>query len=90
MNHEKPHKGTLVDWTVGRCANGLGVYIVGVFHGHPQFHGHAGHTSALVKLRPEINEVETLNSRYTLENPPLHKRMDYIKDMIALSKQGRK
>lgn len=69
----KPHKGTLVQWkpvyTMLATEEHLGYYIVGVFHGHPQFHGRAGHTSMIVAVRPEINEVETLNSRYSLEQP---------------------
>lgn len=66
----KPHRGTLKNWH-RREAFGGGYVIVGISHGHPDWHGHLIHTSGIVAERPEINEVETRNSRYSLELPAL-------------------
>lgn len=69
----KPHKGAMTGWrkiTISPpCEEHLGYYIVGVFHGHDKFHGDYGQTSMVVAEFPELNMVETLNSRYTLEYP---------------------
>lgn len=65
-NLEKPHLGRLEQWTRvhrGSCVH----YYEAIFIGHPKFHGSAGYTS--VVLKTEGNEIETLNSRYTLGEP---------------------
>lgn len=71
----KPHKGVLTNWypvySHQPTEEHLGFYIMGVFHGHPRFHGKSGHTSMVVAVHAEINEVETLNSRYSLEKPAI-------------------
>lgn len=73
----KPHKGSLRLWRKhvpsGNFKSfGLGYIICGVFVDHPDFAGETGHTSWVVKH--EGNEVETINSRYTLvgEEPVLN------------------
>ncbi len=62
---EKPHKGTLSFWV----KRGIGplYFYEGIFDDHPSFKGTFGHTSLVVKQ--EGNEIETLNSRYTLGEP---------------------
>ena len=62
----KPHLGKIEQWTKhhrGQCVS----FITGVFIGHPDFHGTYGHTSMVIKY--DGNEIETLNSRYTLGEP---------------------
>lgn len=73
----KPHKGTFINWEIysrdswkGQTDH-LGFILFGTFHGHPQFGGTRGHTSAIVAVFPDLNMVETLNSRYTLEQPAI-------------------
>lgn len=59
----KPHKGAINLWTKQRFEGGR--YIVwGYSDGHPQFDGKYFHTSEV--LSHVGNEIETLNSRYTL------------------------
>lgn len=68
----KPHRGTIKNWARSESWSHPGRYvIVGVSHGHPEFHGGPIRTSLIEVERPEINEVETLNSRYSLEQPAL-------------------
>jgi hypothetical protein len=75
----KPHRGTLKNWVPVPVASidgtGLGYMICGIFHGHPWLHGADGHTSVVMVLRPEINEIETRNSRYSVEQPSLAEGM---------------
>jgi hypothetical protein len=65
----KPHKGTITDWWKCPCdrPNTLGYCIAGTFKDHPQFAGYDGYTSWVVKHDEATGEVETRNSRYTLE-----------------------
>jgi hypothetical protein len=44
-----------------------GFIIWGYFDGHPEFHSRYGHTSRVLVVNG--NEIETLNSRYTLGTP---------------------
>lgn len=69
----KPHMGTFKQWFPFGVLNkkGLGFRLEGIFHGHERFHGKSGHTSELIAVFPELNMVETRNSRYTLEQPSL-------------------
>jgi hypothetical protein len=64
----KPHKGILKNAVkhviTEPTKEHLGYYFTGVFEGHPDFNGESGYISMVVKQ--EGNEVETLNSRYTL------------------------
>lgn len=82
MDMTKPHKGSMEMWKrvdLKRNAlnnDNLGYYIVGVFKGHPDFHGQSGHTS-MVTLQ-EGNEIETLNSRYTLGRSYDGNRIDAV------------
>lgn len=60
---DKPHLGRLEQWEKhyrGTCP----YFYTGIFVGHPQYHGTMGYTSLVVK--EDGNEIETLNSRYTL------------------------
>ena len=62
---QKEHKGIITDWLEERCGDyGLGYIITGLSEGHPQFDGRLIHTSYIIKR--DGNEIETLNSRYTL------------------------
>lgn len=63
----KPHKGKIKGWSKLKVAGaeGLGYLIVGQFVDHPEFAHMSGHTSWVVKH--EGAEIETRNSRYTLE-----------------------
>lgn len=71
---DKPHKGTLTNWWKQETYTklGLGFVIRGTFDGHPQFHGETGHTSFVIAHDETTGEIETRNSRYTL-NPPAQK-----------------
>jgi hypothetical protein len=61
--YEKPHKGRIT--SAYKYPLGSIYYTYrGQFLDHPQFAGCDGHTS--VVLWEEGNEIETLNSRYTL------------------------
>lgn len=62
---EKTHKGMIRDWVQRPCESGLGYYIHGVADGHPEFHDKIISTSYVVAR--EAYEIETRNSRYTLE-----------------------
>lgn len=72
MDFLKPHKGRLrfwrkkaaPTWFTDRSDN-LGYYICGTFVDHPTFKGKTGYTSLVVCQ--EGDEIETLNTRYTLE-----------------------
>lgn len=65
----KPHRGTINDWrkhpVVGEAVQGY--IILGEFVDHPRFMGKRGHTSLV--LQHDGDEIETLNSRYTLGTP---------------------
>lgn len=72
----KPHKGQISGWHKITCNTNpwpgekevnLGYYIFGRPSGHPQFESRI-YTSPVVKH--EGNEIETLNSRYTLVGEP--------------------
>ena len=63
MDRSKLHKGKLEAWEKV-LKPPFGYYFVGKFVGHPIFDGKQGHTSLVVFHSG--NEVETLNSRYTL------------------------
>ena len=81
----KPHRGTLKNWHPQRIRSeprGLGFILLGTFHGHPEFHGTDGWTSEVIALRPEINEVETRHSRYSVEQPPLGEAMALLKTLV--------
>ena len=57
---EKLHKGKILK------AQRFGDVVIGEAHGHPDFEdGMVIRTSQIIKV--EGNEVETLNSRYTVE-----------------------
>lgn len=77
----KPHMGTFKQWYPYKTDNvqGLGFRLHGIFHGHERFHGASGHTSEIIAVFPELNMVETRNSRYTLEQPSI---AEVIKDGI--------
>lgn len=62
---EKPHRGTIYDVYKIPCSGGLGYALGCTFKDHPVFAGQRGHTSYIVKN--DGNEVETRNSRYTIE-----------------------
>jgi hypothetical protein len=65
LNETKPHKGRLSEW---RIIDWYGKdCVVGKFLDHEEFAGYRGHTSYI--LRRLGNEIETRNSRYTLEGP---------------------
>lgn len=67
----KPHLGKLEFWERqyhGEIKNGE-YCIIGLFQGHPKFTGRWGHTSQVISEHE--NEIETLNSRYTLGTPKL-------------------
>lgn len=70
MVSEKTHRGRITEWRRhdDPLAKGLGYIIVGLFVDHERFAGRRGFTSYIVAH--EGNEVETRNSRYTLEGPP--------------------
>lgn len=62
---EKPHLGRIVYWRLA------GLCVVGDFLDHPTLKGKKGITSPLVNamhLNPTDCEVETQNSRYTLQH----------------------
>jgi len=65
LDERKPHKGRLSEWRIidwyGRDI------VVGRFLDHEEFATHRGHTSWIVRRLG--NEIETRNSRYTLEGP---------------------
>lgn len=65
MSDSKPHKGRLELWRKVEWYDGY--IFVGVFNGHPRFHGKRGHTSKVVGAVG--SEIETMNSRYTLGDP---------------------
>jgi hypothetical protein len=62
----KPHDGTIYQWRKipsGAQPGSLGYRIAGIPQGHPEF------TNWIITsevLKREGNEIETLNSRYTL------------------------
>jgi hypothetical protein len=64
----KPHKGTLTNAVRRYPSNpgkdNLGYFYTGGFVNHPRFAGTDGYTSMVVK--EDGDEIETLNSRYTL------------------------
>lgn len=61
----KPHKGIIHGWYAQNIENS---YIIwGRSEGHPQFNSRFIHTSLVIKRVG--NEIETLNSRYTLGQP---------------------
>lgn len=64
----KPHRGRLERWEKRTALSGH--FYTGVFIGHPEFHLGYGHTSLVIS--EDGNEIETLNSRYTLgeKRPP--------------------
>ena len=68
----KPHKGTILNYRKIKVSEPtdehLGFVVWGLPHGHPEFVNWI-RTSLVVKEYPEINEIETLNSRYSLEFP---------------------
>lgn len=70
----KPHQGTFTHWRAVPCLKyyGMGFLLAGKFHGHPIFGNERGHTSEVVAVFPELNMVETKNSRYTLEHPSVN------------------
>jgi hypothetical protein len=65
---KKPFKGWLLDWEWGQMGNRE--FVLGLFSGHPDFHGMRGYTSYIVsKFLDEeagIWHIETLNSMYNL------------------------
>lgn len=62
----KPHKGTFHIFAKRNYPDGRYNY-TGYFQDHPQFGANFGHISLVVK--EEGDEVETLNSRYTVVRP---------------------
>lgn len=74
----KPFKGRLENWYMSARypdqKDNLGFVILGEFNGHPLFHSHFGHTSAVVKVNDDKLPwtVETLNSVYELGTPRNH------------------
>lgn len=75
---EKPHKGTIYNWfrvpfDKAETENyykedvGLGYIIRGTFRDHPHFAGQFGHTSWIMRHDEKTGEIETRNSRYTLD-----------------------
>ena len=63
---DKPHRGTIKNWCrVGTSTGGLGYYIQGTIAGHSTLPD--GLINTWNVLKHEGNEIETRNSRYTLE-----------------------
>jgi hypothetical protein len=60
----KPHLGSIRDWTIREYGDNKMAW--GTFVDHPDFAGHYGHTSYIVKHDKDTGEIETSNSRYTL------------------------
>jgi hypothetical protein len=72
LNLSKPHKGIIKNWSKhelkGPEEKGLGYLIVGTCVNHPRFgYSKFFHTSYVVEHNEETGEIETRNSRYTLE-----------------------
>ena len=71
--NEKPHKGRIRDWRIVRLTAFFGPenagkqFAVGLYVDHPDFAGKRGATSTIVKYDPRTGEIETENSRYTLD-----------------------
>jgi hypothetical protein len=74
----KPHNGTIRNWYRAHFDKaetenyykedvGLGYMIRGKFLDHPYYAGQFGHTSWVMSFDEETGEIETRNSRYTLE-----------------------
>ena len=61
---DKPHKGSIKNWSKIETDNGLGFYIKGIFVDHPSLTDGYSQTSWVVAQ--DGNEIETRNSRYTL------------------------
>lgn len=77
----KPHLGQLEQWVKvrrGTCPH----FYTGIFIGHPYFHGTWGHTSLV--LKEDGNEIETLNSRYTLGKPQKVLTMEEMASLTAM------
>lgn len=80
----KPHKGFIYNWRFIPIQNRYGCVIYGRVVGHPQF---TGPIRTSLVLNVIENEVETLNSRYTLQGdsiatqifiPPSAKIIEYL------------
>lgn len=69
----KPHLGKIKSWFKRETdpESGLGYQIIGMFVDHPDFKGEVGHTSYVVSHDETTGEIETRNSRYTLEGAEL-------------------
>ncbi len=67
---EKPHKGRIRNYYKYEHPNaeGLGYIYMCDWVDHPVFHGSKRHTSWIIK--DDGKEIETRNSRYTLDGPP--------------------
>lgn len=64
----KPHLGTLENWSKYYYTN-TDYVVMGIFMDHPRFHDMRGHTSLVISHDEETDEIETLDSRYTLGEP---------------------
>jgi len=77
---DKPHNGIITDWqkfyTHGDDGEVDGYVIVGVSVGHERFDGRCMRTSSVVAQQGD--EIETLNSRYTLGDPLQAAKFDVI------------
>lgn len=81
----KEYKGTIENWREIPCGNGIGYTISGTSVDHPEFAGEHMRTSSV--LVREGDEIETLNSRYTLTreaNVEKLTREQYISQRAAL------
>lgn len=80
---DKPHKGTIKNWfpyyfdrketeEYYKEPVGLGFLIRGTFVDHPQFgFARGSHTSWIMSHDEKTGEIETRNSRYTLDPPSM-------------------
>jgi hypothetical protein len=64
MTTEKPHRGTIENWRHVDLHEGY--VIVGRFTDHPWLRKHGGESMTSLVVSKNGNEIETLNSRYTL------------------------
>ena len=77
---EKPYRGKLDLWRRVTCADG--VFYLGIFDGHPRFHGTFGNTSQVI--HESDGKIETRNSRYDL-GPPLPTGMQWdLSELLEL------
>ena len=87
---EKPHRGTIDDWfkldmSHHPYAMGLGFLIAGSFGDARIDLGHAWTTSWIISHDEALNEIETVNSRYSLGRPLDPARVANVEELLRLS-----